>query len=69
MKFIRIKNIRINMDNVLYYEPTFQFLNPKDKWYKIYVYLKSKEYPLEFIFENEKIRDEYLHGLDKIFLF
>ena len=65
MNFVNIQNIRVNMDNILYYE-TSDISKPNGGiWYKIRIYLQTKEYPLEFNFENKQVRDAYMTDLDK----
>ena len=66
MNLITIQDTRINMDNVLYYGPTVEYLTAtNDKLYNIKIYFQEKN--LVFTFENEKIRDEYLSQMDNAF--
>lgn len=69
MNFVNIKNTYINLDNVLYYE-TSDISKPNGGiWYKIRVYLQTKEYPLEFNFEGKQVRDSYLSDLNRITMY
>lgn len=68
MKFIQIQNKRINLDNVLHYEPCDLKLGGDSTTlqYRITMYYIGAEnrYTFDFIFKDEKSRNDALNALD-----